>query len=410
MAKARKDNKGRALRKGECQRKSDNSYVYTYTDPFGKRRYVYASDLKELREKEKKLLKDQLDGLDTYKAEKVTLNFVFDKYIESKCDVRESSLGNYRYLYNLRVRDGFGTRKIADIKYSDVKYFYNHLMNECQLSLSSLDNIHTILHPTFELAVRDNIIRNNPANGVMAEIKRRAGKSKSPRHALTLEQQRAFMNYVENSLVYNQWFPLFTTLFGTGCRIGEIIGLRWEDLDFDERIISINHNMAYLAREEKSAYYKVELPKTDSGIRTIPMLDEVYDVLKAEYERQKKAGFNSLVIDGMTGFIFCNKSGKICRPPSINYTIKKIIELYNEMETSNAAGEAREPLIIPNFTCHHMRHTFCTRLCESETNVKVIQDVMGHASIETTMNIYAEVTNQKKQEAFKILSDKSGVF
>lgn len=283
-------------------------------------------------------------------------------------------------------------------------------MNQCQLSLSSLDNIHTILHPTFELAVRDNIIRNNPSDGVMAEIKRRAGKSKSPRHALTLEQQRAFMNYVENSLVYRQWFPLFTTLFGTGCRIGEIIGLRWEDLDFDERIISINHNMAYLAREEKSAYYKVELPKTDSGIRTIPMLDEVYDVLKAEYERQKKAGFNSLVIDGMTGFIFCNKSGKICRPPSINYTIKKIIELYNEMETSNAVEEAREPLIIPNFTCHHMRHTFCTRLCESETNVKVIQDVMGHASIETTMNIYAEVTNEKKQEAFKILSDKIGVF
>lgn len=80
------------------------------------------------------------------------------------------------------------------------------------------------------------------------------------------------------------------------------------------------------------------------------------------------------------------------------------------METSNAVEEAREPLIIPNFTCHHMRHTFCTRLCESETNVKVIQDVMGHASIETTMNIYAEVTNEKKQEAFKILSDKLGVF
>ncbi|MBO5144893.1 MAG: hypothetical protein J6C19_05090 [Lachnospiraceae bacterium] len=71
-------------------------------------------------------------------------------------------------------RSGFGTRKIADIKYSEVKYFYNHLMNQRQLSLSSLDNIHTILHPAFELAVGDNIIRNNPSAGVMAETKRRA--------------------------------------------------------------------------------------------------------------------------------------------------------------------------------------------------------------------------------------------
>lgn len=70
MAKARKDNRGRALRKGESQRQSDMMYVYayTYTDPFGKRRYTYSKDLGKLREKEKKLLKDQLDGLDVYAA------------------------------------------------------------------------------------------------------------------------------------------------------------------------------------------------------------------------------------------------------------------------------------------------------------------------------------------------------
>ena len=81
MAKARKDNKGRVLLRGESQRSQDMRYVYTYTDPFGKRKYLYATDLMELRQKEDKLKRDQLDGLDVYVAGKATINFVFDRYI-----------------------------------------------------------------------------------------------------------------------------------------------------------------------------------------------------------------------------------------------------------------------------------------------------------------------------------------
>ena len=401
MAKARKDNKGRALRKGECQRKSDNLYIYTYNDPFGNRKYIYAQDLVELRKKEKELIKAQLDGLDTYTAEKATLNYVFDRYIASKFDVRKSSMGNYKYLYNLRVRDNFGKRKIAEIKHSDIRYYYRYLMDECNLSVASLDTMHTILHPTFQLAIRDGIIRINPCDGVITEIKRSVGKSRSPRHALTVEQQKAFLKYVSETPHYSHWLPIFTVLFGTGCRIGEVIGLRWEDLDFDERIISINHNLVYQNRQNKPAYFSVELPKTDAGIRYIPMLDTVYNILQEEWERQKQEGFYDYQIEGMKGFIFANKAGKICRPGSLNYVIRSVLKNYNKSEEQCAKEENRTPIIIPDFTCHHMRHTFCSRLCENETNIKVIQDVMGHASIETTMNIYAEVTNEKKKQALK---------
>ena len=145
--------------------------------------------------------------------------------------MKEHTRVNYKYMYNRFVRDTFGKRIINDIKYSDVKFFYCSLMNILGLQANTLDNIHTILHPTFQMAVRDNVIRNNPASGVMAEIKKANGKNKGIRHALTLEQQRAFLNYVSNSPVYCHWLPLFTALFGTGCRIGEMIGLRWEDLD-----------------------------------------------------------------------------------------------------------------------------------------------------------------------------------
>lgn len=130
MAKARKDNKGRALRKGESQRKSDNMYIYVYVDPFGKRRYKYSMDLIKLREIEKSLIKDQLDGLDVYAAGKADLNFVFDRYISTKTDLRRTTYTNYTYMYDRFVRPEFGKKKIGTIKYSDVLYFYLHLINE----------------------------------------------------------------------------------------------------------------------------------------------------------------------------------------------------------------------------------------------------------------------------------------
>ena len=86
-----------------------------------------------------------------------------------------------------------------------------------------------------------NISQKLKSSGVMAEIKKKEGKNKGICHALTLEQQRAFLNYVANSPVYVHWLPLFTALFGTGCRIGEMLGLRWEDIDYANKTISINH-------------------------------------------------------------------------------------------------------------------------------------------------------------------------
>ena len=248
MAKARKDNRGRALRKGESQRQSDMMYVYAYTDPFGKRRYTYSKDLGKLREKEKRLLKDQLDGLDVYAAGNADLNFVFDRYISTKTDLRRTTYTNYTYMYDHFVRETFGKKKIGEIKYSDVLYFYYHLINERNLRINTLETIHTVLHPTFQLAVRDDIIRNNPSDGVMAQIKKKQGKNHGVRHALTIEQQRAFMNYTASSPVFCHWTPLFTVLLGTGCRIGEVIGLRWQDVDFEKRLISINHSVTYYPR------------------------------------------------------------------------------------------------------------------------------------------------------------------
>lgn len=409
---ARKDNKGRALKGGEYQRASDGRYVYEYNDPFGKRRYIYSNDLMKLREKEKKLVKDQLDGIDTYVAGNADLNYVFDRYISTKSELRRTTYTNYTYMYDHFVRDGFGKKKIGEIKYSDVLYFYYYLIKERGLQINSLETIHTILHPTFQLAVRDNIIRINPSDGVMAEIKKKNEKNKGVRHALTRQQQKAFLEYTKNSPVFYKWAPFFTLMLGTGCRIGEAVGLRWEDCDFENRTIDINHSLTYYPRREDTykCEFKVSLPKTEAGIRVIPMIDQVYDALMEEHERQEEEGFNITVIDGMTGFIFKNRFGMIHNPSSVNRAIKRIYEAYNAEEVVKAKKEKREPVIIPHFSCHHLRHTFCSRFCENETNVKVIQSIMGHANIETTMDIYAEVTQDKKKHALEALAKNLDVF
>lgn len=411
MAKTRKDLRGRSLRKGEVQRASDKRYMYTYTDPLGRRKFIYANDLTQLREKEEKLLKDQLDGLDIYVAGKATLNETFDRYISTKYNLRESTRSSYLYTYDHYVRDTFGLKRIAEIKYSDVLQFYYHLLNQQGISLGTLDSVHCLLHPTFQLAVRDEIIRKNPTDGVMKEISRESGKNRGIRHALTIEQQRCFMEYIANHPIYYHWWPMFTILLGTGCRIGEALGLRWQDLDFKKRVISINHSLVYYpANGSNKCVLRVSLPKTDAGIRTIPMLDIVKDAFEMLYEEQKENGFNETEIDGMTGFIFCNRFGSVPNPQTVNHTIKRIANNYNADEVVRAKKEHRDPIILPNFSCHHLRHTFCTRLCENETNLKVIQSIMGHKNIETTLDIYAEATEKKKQESFENLAAKLDIF
>ena len=405
MAQARKDLRGRALRKGEVQRASDKRYMYTYTDPLGRRKFIYANDLATLREKEKQLMKDQLDGLDLYVAGKATINDVFDRYMSTKYDLRETTRSNYLYIWEHFVKDTFGKKRIADIKFSDLLQYYLYLLNDEEIALGTLDSVHCLIHPTFQLAVRDEIIRHNPSDGVMKEVSKRAGKSRGVRHALTLEQQRAFMDYIANHPVYYHWWPLFTVLLGTGCRIGEGLGLRWQDLDFEKRTISINHSLVYYPEgSSRRSVLKVSKPKTEAGIRIIPMLDIVYDAFQMELEEQEETGYNQIEIDGMTGFIFTNRNGSAPNPQTVNRTIKRIISSYNADEVVRAKRQRREPVILPDFSCHHLRHTFCTRLCENETNLKVIQAIMGHRNIETTMDIYAEATEQKKQESIERLS------
>lgn len=399
----RKDGKGRVLRKGEHYRKTDGRYSYIYTDPLGKQHTIYAKSLVTLRQKEESLIKDQMDGLNVYVAGNADVNFLFDRYISTKSELRSSTYSNYLYTWNHFIRDTFGKKKVKDVKYSDVLFFYSDLINKQGLQINTLENINTVLRPSFQLAVRDDIIRKNPIDGAYAEVKKRA---------LTVQQQRAFINYVAENPFFYKWYPFFTFLLGTGCRIGEAIGIRWDDVDLEKRLIDINHSLTYYQRADDSfkCEFRVSQPKTEAGIRTIPMMKQVYDVLKDEYERQEVEGFCVANVDGMTNFIFSNRFETPHNPAAVNRAIKRIVDAHNAEEEVKAKKEKREPVIIPRFSCHIFRHTFASRFCENETNVKVIQEVMGHADVSTTMNIYAEVNQDVTRASLEKLSKNMDVF
>jgi len=398
----RKDSRGYALKKGESQRK-DGRYVFRYTTIRGEHRAVYAKDLAELRKKEVKIRRSIEDGLDPDRAERITLNELFDEYISQKYDLKQSTRTNYKYMYNHYVRESFGKMRISKIKYTDVKKFYYSLILEKGFKPNSMEIVNTLLHPAFTMAVRDGLLRLNPTDGVMTEIKKSHSWEKKKRHALTIPEQRAFTNYIANSAEYRGWYPLFTVMLGTGCRIGEVLGLRWQDIDFKNRTININHNLVYRAQDDGTCINRVNSPKTSAGIRIIPMLDEVFDAFLEEYQYQKVIGFSTDEIDGYSGFVFCTGEGKVYLPGMINRTIHSICADYNKEEAAKAEEENRDPVLLPHFSCHHLRHTFCTRFCENETNLKVIQEIMGHADISTTMDVYAEATQEKKKASMTAL-------
>lgn len=417
MSEKRRDSKNRILQNGESQRK-DGKYEFKYVDVNGVRRSAYSWKLVEtdkvpkgkrcglsLREMEKQIRRDLEDGISTHTANSMTLNELFETYMSAK-ELKQSTRTNYTYMYKNYVSDTIGKRRIASIKYSDVKKFYNSLILEKKFKPNSMEIINTILHPLFTMAVRDGYIRTNPSDGVMAEIKKSHNWEKPKRHALTQQQQALFINFLVESETYNHWLPLMTVFLGTGCRVGEVIGLTWDDCDFKEGIISINHNLIYRQQDDGKCEMHITTPKTEAGKRIVPMFEAVRKALLQEKKQQMKHGFNSTVIDGYSGFVFTNRCGYVHNPQTINRAIKRIYTACNEQETERAKKEHRQPVLIPHFSVHNLRHTFCTRFCENETDLKIIQEIMGHSDITTTMNIYNEATKERKQESFARLEGK----
>ena len=251
--------------------------------------------------------------------------------------------------------------------------------------------------------MEENLIRMNPSNNVLRELKQSHGFLITKRSALTRDEEALFLNYLKKNHQYHHWYPIFAVMDGTGMRVGEVTGLRWCDVDFENNMIYVNHNLLYYNhRDDKGCYFSVNTPKTAAGRRVIPMSKVVRDAFLEEKHMQEQLGLRCKVsIDGYTDFIFVNRFGNVQHQGALNKAIRRIMRDCNDEILLNRTGEEEdEPVLIPRFSCHVLRHTFTTRLVESGMNVKVVQDILGHADITTTMNIYADVTNELKKVEF----------
>lgn len=263
---------------------------------------------------------------------------------------------------------------------------------------------HNLVHPALELAVDDDYIRKNPSKGVYRSLKSEgSGKPAKTRIALTKEQQKNFLRFISKSPMYSHWLPVMVVLLGTGLRVGECTGLTKNDVDLENNTISVNHNLIYRVIDGKAGFH-ITTPKTASGTRTIPILyPEVAEQLRALIEVMDALYPEDLVMNGYHGFLFRNRSGYFLSAHNINRAIERISIAYNAEEMDQAELEDREPDLLPHFSVHNLRHTFCTRLCESTNDIKFIQQVMGHADFSTTMDIYTHITQENMKEKAEVI-------
>lgn len=214
MPNKRKDNKGRLLRTGESQRK-DLTYMYRYTDMRGKRQCVYADDLNKLREKEKKIQLDTLQGLDISGGGITVLELV-ERYVGLRRNVRYNTTVGYNFVLNILRKEEFGYQQVNKVRVVDAKRFLLNLYDKGR-GYSSINSIKGVLKPAFQMAVNDDYLRKNPFDFKMDLIPNNSQK----RVAMTEEEQERYLEYVRNDEHFSRYYDEIIVLLGTGMRISD---------------------------------------------------------------------------------------------------------------------------------------------------------------------------------------------
>lgn len=377
-SKKRKDKNGIILKKGETQR-ADYTYMYRWTDRSGVRRCIYDTTLEGLRRQENQIQEEVLCGI---QRETVTLNQLIERYLSIKISLASSTYENYKYYFNHSIRESFlGRMKVIDIRKSDVLLYFSSKSTQEGFSNGTIQILYKIIHPALQLAVDDDIIRKNPASGCMKDYYDEPEK----KYALSFEEEAEFLERLNSSKRMKRYYPMYAIMLATGFRISETIGLTWNDVDFENRTISVNHQLQYRVVNGKSVWYckdsrkKKASTKTLSGERTIPMTDEVYGL----FMQQRKVWMtckkdSEFEVDGYKDFIFLSSmTGRPIYPANVRRMINSIVNMNEKKETQ-----------LPKISPHILRHTTATRLAEAGVDIKTIQYLMGQKDLKVTIRVY----------------------
>lgn len=345
------------LKTGETQR-PNGTYAYRWSTPDGKRHSIYAPTLEKLREQEEQIIVDKHDGIRS-DVKSITVNEMFNLWCQLKRGIKDSTFKNYIYMYELFVKPSFGKNRLVQVKKSDVRKFYNSLADGKVLKIATIDNVHNVLHQVFQVAVDDGMIRQNPTDNMLKELKLSHGFEREKKEALTVAQQKLFFDYMLSHPKDTHWYPVFYVMANTGMRVGEITGLRWSDIDLKKGIIRVNHTLVYYNhRDEKGCYFSINTPKTKAGEREIPMTEGVKQAFLMEREFQSQAEISSKSrVDGYDDFIFVNRYGDVQNQGNLNKALRRMMRDCND-EILEKYGVDSDPVLLPQFSCHILRHPY----------------------------------------------------
>ena len=365
-------------------------------NPFGEPQFVYSwklvatdrvpagkRDCISLREKIAELQKDIHDGIDVV-GKKMTLCQLYAKQNAQRPKVRKNTETGRKYLMDILKKDKLGVRSIDSIKPSDAKEWAIR-MSENGYAYQTINNYKRSLKASFYIAIQDDCVRKNPFD---FQLKAVLDDDTVPKTVLTEEQEEKLLAFAKADKTYSKNYDEILILLKTGLRISEFGGLTLPDLDFENRLVNIDHP---LLRDTEIGYY-IETPKTKSGERQVPMVEEAYQAFKRVLANRKND--KRVEIDGYSDVLFLNRKNYPKVASDYNGMRKGLVKKYNKYNEDK----------LPHITPHSLRHTFCTNYANAGMNPKALQYIMGHANIAMTLNYYAHATFDSAMAEMKRLN------
>ena len=392
----RKDKKGRILHTGEFQL-ADGRYRFKYVDVDGKEKFAYSNRLDHsdatppgkkrmlsLREMEKQIQADLFDHIVSNGGNMTVIELV-RKYIDTKVGVRESTKAGYGTVLNLLAKEPFGKKRIDKVRISDAKLWLIKLQQQDKKSYSSIHTIRGVLRPAFQQAVDDDYIRKNPFSFQLVDV---VVNDSVRREAISREEERKFLKFVQEDQHFKRYYEGMYILFKTGMRVSEFCGLTIHSIDFKEHTITIDHQL----QKRGGVGYYIDEPKTESGIRVIPMNRDVEDCFR-KIIRNRKPPKVEPMIEGYSGFLYFDKDGSVMYALHWENYFRHAVDKYNSIYVEK----------LPKITPHICRHTYCSNMAKAGMNPKTLQYLMGHADIGVTLNTYTHVNLEDAKEEVRRL-------
>jgi len=259
--------------------------MYRYTDFSGKRRAVYSWTLTDkdfapkgkkrgtsLRAQEKQIEFDMLNQV-VPNGNNLTVLSLAEAYTSLRAGVRSGTRDGYKTVLNVLRKDPFGSRRIDKVTFAEAKAWLARLQTVDGRSHSSIHSIRGVLRPAFRMAVENDWIRKNPFDFELATV---VVNDSVTREALTRKQERRFLEFVKADRHYSRYYEGIFILFKTGLRISEFCGLAIADIDFGARRIRVERQL----QRTSDMRCVIQEPKTEKGIRFVPMSDGVAECFR----------------------------------------------------------------------------------------------------------------------------------